>query len=226
MESCSYLQPGTSYFLFRSLFLKSYLLVWRRQWILFGGVQICATVNENEGDAIQAYGGNKSAGLRVRKALREIEMHCVDMRNALFDQPLRKATDGRRKKNVGDGMEGGEAAVDGAKEDGVDAQSDDALDDLNEEYDREVDSDVECDVNETGIHLATPPSERGNGVHEYQFLKKDAGVVGGETQQSWSHGLHAGVRLDLNNGQMQATPAVPQYADRKWPPAVVHLDRD
>jgi len=183
-------------------------------------------VNENEGDAIQAYGGNKSAGLRVRKALREIEMHCVDMRNALFDQPLRKATDGRRKKKV-DGVEGADPAVEGgAKEDGVDAQSDDALDDLNEEYDREVDSDVECDA-DTGRPASTPPSERGNGVHEYQFLKKDTDVG----EHPWPHGLHqTGVRLDLN-GQMQGTPPVyvtpsPQYGERKWPPAVVHLDRD
>lgn len=191
-------------------------------------IQICAAVNENEGDAIQAYGGNKSAGLRVRKALREIEMHCVDMRNALFDQPLRKATDGRRKKKV-DGVEGADPAVEGAKEDGVNAQSDDALDDLNEEYDREVDSDVECDV-ETGRPSYTPPSERGNGVHEYQFLKKDADVG----EHPWPLGLHqSGVRLDLN-GQMQApmqgpayvTPP-PQYGEqRKWTPAVVHLDRD
>jgi hypothetical protein len=191
--------------------------------------QICAAVNENEGDAIQAYGGNKSAGLRVRKALREIEMHCVDMRNALFDQPLRKATDGRRKKKI-DGVEGSDPAVEGVlKEDLGEGQSDDALDDLNEDYDREVDSDVDCDT-DLGRPSSTPPTERGNGVHEYQFLKKDSDVGG---EHPWPHGLNqTGVRIDLN-GQMQVPtpPPVyvnpsPQYGERQWPPAVVHLDRD
>lgn len=194
-------------------------------------IQICATVNENEGDAIQAYGGNKSAGLRVRKALREIEILCVDMRNALFDQPLRK-TAGRKKK--ADGVEGAEPAGEGAK-DGVDGQSDDGLEDFNEYYDREIDSDIECDV-ETRRPSSTPPSEPSNEVHEYQFLKKADADVG---ERSWPHGLQSlkpGMRMDLGGPRQappqmtppaQGTPSVVlQHEEGKWPPAVVYLDRD
>ncbi|XP_024359262.1 CHD3-type chromatin-remodeling factor PICKLE isoform X2 [Physcomitrium patens] len=193
--------------------------------------QICATVNENEGDAIQAYGGNKSAGLRVRKALREIEILCVDMRNALFDQPLRK-TAGRKKK--ADEVEGAEPAGEGAK-DGVDGQSDDGLEDFNEYYDREIDSDIECDV-ETRRPSSTPPSEPSNEVHEYQFLKKADADVG---ERSWPHGLQSlkpGMRMDLGGPRQappqmtppaQGTPSVVlQHEEGKWPPAVVYLDRD
>lgn len=125
-------------------------------------------MNENEGDAIQAYGGNKSAGLRVRKALREVEVLCVDMRNALFDQPLQNNAAGRKEQ--ADGAEGPDPTMDGAKEDGDGAQSDE---DFNEDYDREIDSDVECDVEprQPGSHAR--PSEPGNDpvIHEYQFLK-------------------------------------------------------
>ncbi|KAG0556719.1 hypothetical protein KC19_11G074300 [Ceratodon purpureus] len=188
---------------------------------------ICATVNENEGDAIQAYGGNKSAGLRVRKALREIEILCIDMRNALFDQPLRKNAAAGRKKKV-DGAEGVEPPVEGVEPPADGAQSDDANDEFNEDYEREADSDVECDV-DTGPS-ATPPSEPGSGVHEYQFLKKEAAIG----EHPWPQGLqnsNSGLRLDLN-GQSQMAPPVyatppPIVAPRgEWPPAVVHLDRD
>lgn len=197
--------------------------------------QICATVNENEGDAIQAYGGNKSAGLRVRKALREIEILCVDMRNALFDQPLRKST-GRKKK--ADGAEGAEPAVEGAKEDGVDGQSDDGLEDFNEEFDREIDSDIECDVETRRPSSPTPTSEPGNEVHEYQFLKNADADAG---ERSWPQGLQTlkpGMRVDLGgprHSPLQMTPpahaaptpsVAPQYEEGKWPPAVVYLDRD
>jgi hypothetical protein len=182
--------------------------------------QICGTVNENEGDAIQAYGGNKSAGLRVRKALREIEILCVDMRNALFDQPLRKNAAAGRKKKV-DGVEGAEPPVEGVEPAVDGAQSDDAID---EEYEREADSDLECDV-ETGPSAATPPSELGgNGVPEYQFLKKDA-VIG---EHPWPQGLqnsNSGLRLDLN-GQTPPVYVTPPPRGEWPPPAVVHLGRD
>jgi len=218
--------------------------------------QICAAVNENEGDAIQAYGGNKSAGLRVRKALREIELHCIDMRNALFDKPPRKNAAGRKKE--------GEAAVDGANP-ALDAQSDD-----DEDFDREMDSDVECDRRPSS---PTPPSEPGNEVHEYQFLKPDlnAGVSAHGFKDSaspWPPGLQnlkPGMRFDLGGERpqipMQTTPPVHshvhhvhhvshvphihhvpssihvpphvpmatahvQYEEPTWPPSVVFLNRD
>lgn len=213
-------------------------------------------MNENEGDAIQAYGGNKSAGLRVRKALREIEMHCIDMRNALFDQPLRKNAAGRKKK-AEDG-EGGDPAMDAGK-DGVDGQSDE-----DEDYDREIDSDVDDETRRPSS--PTPPSEPGNEVHEYQFLKTDIAGVG---ERPWPaqglQNLKPGMRLDLGGGQRQVpvqmsppvhahayaqasvhasihaavhahapahVPAPPmttpygQYEETTWPPSVVFLDRD
>ena len=149
------------------------------------------------------------------------------MRNALFDQPLRKNAAAARKKKA-DGVEGADPLVEGADPRVDGAQSDDGVYELNEEYEREADSDVECDV-DTGPS-ATPPSEPGNGVHEYQFLKKDAVI----DEHPWPQGLqnsNSGLRLDLN-GQTQMTPPVyvtspPIVAPRgEWPPAVVHLDRD
>jgi hypothetical protein len=197
-------------------------------------------VNENEGDTIQAYGGNKSAGLRVRKALREIEIMCVDVRNVLFDKPLQKNA-ASHKKQAG-GAEGADPTTDGAKEDGDGAQSDDALD---EDYDREIDSDIECDVEPRRPGSPARASEPGNEpvIREYQFLKTQADSVG-EQRSPWPQGLQSlkpGMRVDFDGQRqvppMQMTPpahhvipppiATPQYSQSpKWPPAVPFLNRD
>ena len=161
-------------------------------------------MNENEGDAIQAYGGNKSTGLRVQKALREIEILCVDMRNTLFDQPLRKNAVGRKRTLDGD------PTGEGAKEDGDGAQSDDAL----EDYDWEIDSDIECDVEQ-------PRTEHGRDpvIREYQFLKAQPDAVG--DRSPWPPGLQGmkpRMRVDFG-AQRQVPPMhMPPPAHHVTPP--------
>lgn len=203
---------------------------------------MCATMNENEGDAIQAYAGNKSAGLRFRKALREIEILCLEMRNALFEQPLRKSAVRRRK--YGEVVEGAENTLEDGKEDGVDGQSDEGGDDFNDDdLDRDADSDLEGNNGENLRRSPIMPMhEVGGEVHEYQFLKKDA-EVGDRTwlQRGPVEGLQnliSGVRVDLDGQRPNLTQTIsplgvtatispqltPHYEGSKWPPAVSYLD--
>lgn len=207
---------------------------------------MCEVVNENEGDAIQAYAGNKSAGLRFRKALREIEILCVEMRNALFEQPLRKTAVKKQKpQEQGEGAEGAQGIPDGAKEDGAEGQSDDGQDDvaLDDDLDREPDSDPEADLDTARPLPQSLQSDTGNEVREFQFLKERHVKDNQWAQMKVPQGLQeVDARVSVEP-DVQRTPAhteqpttvlksptltpvlTPQYENSKWPPAVVFLDR-
>lgn len=55
---------------------------------LYNGM--CELMIENHPEAVQTYTGNKSAGLRLRKGLRQLDALCVQMRNSLFGQTAKR----------------------------------------------------------------------------------------------------------------------------------------
>lgn len=162
---------------------------------------MCARVNEYEDDAIQAYAGNKSAGLRFRKALREIEILCVDLRNALFEHSEKKMVGQKRKHgDIGEGVDPNLEG--GGKEDGLDSLScDEDFDD--DDMDRDLDSDLECNVENT-----RPANE----VHEYQFFKKDVEIEKGPEK------FDTDVRMELGGQRLTTPPQMPQVSP---PPSVL-----
>ncbi|KAG6555361.1 hypothetical protein Mapa_002587 [Marchantia paleacea] len=84
--------------------------------------QMCELMLENQGDADQAYVGNKSAGLRLRKSLRQLDTLCLEMRKALFGQPLQS----RKSRTKPEGAEGHELDAQSDENDdaGVDSEND------------------------------------------------------------------------------------------------------
>ncbi|KAL3680801.1 hypothetical protein R1sor_023757 [Riccia sorocarpa] len=84
--------------------------------------QMCELILENEGDADQAYVGNKSAGLRLRKSLRQLDTLCLEMRKALFGQPLQS----RKPRTKPEGTVGHEMVAhsdEGSDDPGVDSEN-------------------------------------------------------------------------------------------------------
>lgn len=154
---------------------------------------MCARVNEYEDDAIQAYAGNKSAGLRFRKALREIEILCIDLRNALFEHSQRKVVGQKRKH--GEISEGVDPNLEGGgKEDGLDSLS---CDEDFDDDDMDLDSDPECNVENT-----RPANE----VHEYQFFKKDVEIEKGPQK------FDTDVRMELGGQRLPTLAPKPQVS--------------
>ncbi|CAK9216882.1 unnamed protein product [Sphagnum troendelagicum] len=200
--------------------------------------KMCHVVNENEGDTAQAYGGNKSAGLRLRKALREIEILCVEMRNTLFEQPLRKLVGMKQT----DAAQECEAVVPALEEVDVnrlephegDPESDDGP--LDDEDVINADKDPDSDI-EGGMENARSWSgyEEDDGFQAPE--RTDLTVDPSNSQTS---PLHSGCQ-DMVEEQNLATQTgnhnhqpidtvvkfpvlTPQHDNTRWPPAVVYLD--
>jgi hypothetical protein len=199
---------------------------------------MCHVVNENEGDTAQAYGGNKSAGLRLRKALREIEILCVEMRNTLFEQPLRKLVGMKQT----DAAQECEAVVPALEEVDVnrlephegDPESDDIP--LDDEDVINADKDPDSDI-EGGMENARSWSgyEEDDGFQAPE--RTDLTVNPSNSQTSPLHSGCQGMVEEQNlatqtgNHNHQPIDAVgkfpvltPQHDNTRWPPAVVYLD--
>ncbi|CAM6088601.1 unnamed protein product [Calypogeia fissa] len=103
--------------------------------------QMCELMLENQGDADQAYVGNKSAGLRLRKSLRQLDTLCLEMRKALFGQPLQSR---KVRPKPDEGVEGAEVEAQSDENDdaGVDSENDN---DNENENELDVDADLEVD---------------------------------------------------------------------------------
>ncbi|KAJ7564340.1 hypothetical protein O6H91_02G013700 [Diphasiastrum complanatum] len=54
--------------------------------------QMCSLLSQNHADAMQTYSGNKSAGIRFRRSLRELDLLCLEMRKALFGKSAQTST--------------------------------------------------------------------------------------------------------------------------------------
>ncbi|KAH8939040.1 hypothetical protein BDL97_15G016300 [Sphagnum fallax] len=196
--------------------------------------QMCGVVIENEGDAAEAYGGNKSAGLRFRKALRGIEVLCAGMRDALLEDPLQKS-DGLGSKAQGrrEGVHDGTAA-EGAKEDGMEAQSDDGVsdnyDDLDADVDPEIDADSDLEGGDPENSKFVPQSKSVNeGSESFQVKGGNSnGPVGTKVESiDRTPPKHLKKEMNINGGSVAGGKSpilTPQYEDSKWPPAVVYLD--
>ncbi len=152
---------------------------------------MCGVVNENEGDAAQSYCGNKSAGLRFRKALRAVELLCIRMRNALFEQPLSQKLDllqshtqQQQTQQVGcveaphDGRTA-TTAVDGAKEDAMEeAQSDDALSGGGSDNYADIDAEIDPDSDLEGNPEKSMPQRNSTNVNESVSQPKGSSLDG------------------------------------------------
>ncbi|KAL2624235.1 hypothetical protein R1flu_008480 [Riccia fluitans] len=116
--------------------------------------QMCELVLENEGDADQAYFGNKSAGLRLRKSLRQLDTLCLEMRKALFGQPLQS----RKPRIKPEGTEGHEmdAQSDENDDPGVDSENENEA--KIDKKDKEVSSNSETGGNSSAEEPS--PEER------------------------------------------------------------------
>ncbi|CAK9195050.1 unnamed protein product [Sphagnum troendelagicum] len=151
--------------------------------------QMCGVLNENEGDAAQSYCGNKSAGLRFRKALRAVELLCIRMRNALFEQPLSQKLD-LLQSHTQQQQQGGcvEAphdgrtatiAVGGAKEDVMEeAQSDDALSGGGSDNYADIDAEIDPDSDLEGNPEKSMPQRNSTNVNESVSQPKGSSLDG------------------------------------------------
>jgi hypothetical protein len=152
--------------------------------------QMCGVLNENEGDAAQSYCGNKSAGLRFRKALRAVELLCIRMRNALFEQPLSQKLDLLQSHTQQQQQQGGcvEAphdgrtatiAVGGAKEDAMEeAQSDDALSGGGSDNYADIDAEIDPDSDLEGNPEKSMPQRNSANVNESVSQPKGSSLDG------------------------------------------------
>jgi hypothetical protein len=199
------------------------------------GLQMCGVVIENEGDAAEAYGGNKSAGLRFRKALRGIEMLCTGMRDALLEDPLQKSDGlGNKAQGRSEGVHDGTAA-EGAKEDGMEAQSDDGVsdnyDDIDADIDPEIDADSDLEGGDPENSKFVPQSKSMNeGSERFQVKGGNSNGPVGTKVESIDRTPPKHLKKEMNNingGSVAGGKSpilTPQYEDSKWPPAVVYLD--
>jgi hypothetical protein len=150
--------------------------------------QMCGVLNENEGDAAQSYCGNKSAGLRFRKALRAVELLCIRMRNALFEQTVSQKLDllqshtqqqqGRHVEAPHDGRTA-TTAVGGAKEDAMEeAQSDDALSGGGSDNYPDIDAEIDPDSDLEGNPEKSMPQRNSTNVNESVSQPKGSSLDG------------------------------------------------
>jgi hypothetical protein len=211
--------------------------------------QMCGVLNENEGDAAQSYCGNKSAGLRFRKALRAVELLCIRMRNALFEQPFSQKLDLLQSHTQ---QQGGcveaphdgrttTTAVGGAKEDAMEeAQSDDALSGGGSDNYADIDAEIDPDSDLEGNPEKSMPQRNSVNVNESVSQPKgnslDGLLLGSSSSRKRVEFIdrstppeHSKIEASTNGGAIVAAKPLVltlQYKDSssKLPPGTVYLE--